>query len=667
MKKRRFSLLLAIVMAFCLAAPALAAESDGESITLLYTNDVHTYIDKDLTYSLIAAYRDTLNNALLLDAGDHIQGTAYGGLDNGATIIQLMNAASYDLATLGNHEFDYGMAGCANAVAWADFPYVSCNFYHESNGVLGSTVLDSYRIFEVNGVKLAFIGITTPESFSKSTPAYFQDDSGNYIYGIAGGEDGSDLYAAVQKAIDEASAQADLVIALGHLGDDPTSRPWTSLDVISNTTGLDAFIDGHSHSTVPYQEVTDKGGSTVVLTQTGSYSGALGQMTIRADGGITTELLTADDLAGITPDPEVKAMEDAWISEVDRRLGAKIADSELSFTIYGADGSRAIRSSETNLGDFNADAYYWYSNEVAGLDCDVAIMNGGGIRAAAEPGDWSFLTCKTINTFGNVLCVVKVSGQTILDALEFGSRYVGEGENGGYLHVAGLTYDIDVTVPNTVRTDDKGIWLEGPQDCRVTNVKVYDRKAGAYEPLEPDRLYTMAGTNYTLLNCGDGFDMFGESEKVLDGTSEDYLALAAYAQAFADTDGDGYPELSSANSPLASYKGYLLNYEDPAGAGRITVLGAPAVQPEPEPADPEPADPEPADPEPADPEPADPEPAEAQSVLYVVVDGDSLWHIAALYYDSGSQWTAIYEANRDAIDDPDLIYAGQVLAIPTLN
>lgn len=282
MKKRVLTLLMAIVMVFSLAAPAYAAEAteSGDEITILYTNDVHTYINKDLTYSLIAAYRDTLDNVLLVDAGDHIQGTAYGGLDSGATILKLMNAAAYDLATLGNHEFDYGMDGCMNAIAWAEFPYVSCNFYHEENGVAGDPVLDSYKVFEVNGVKIAFIGITTPESFTKSTPKYFQDENGNYIYGIAGGDDGSALYAAVQEAIDSAKAESDIVIALGHLGDDPASDPWNSEDVIANTTGLDAFIDGHSHSTVPMKEVTDKGGNTVVLTQTGCYLAAVGQMTI---------------------------------------------------------------------------------------------------------------------------------------------------------------------------------------------------------------------------------------------------------------------------------------------------------------------------------------------------------------------------------------------------
>lgn len=559
------------------------AGSDAETLaTILYTNDVHTYINKDITYSDVAAYRDTLENVLLVDAGDHIQGTAYGGMDNGETILELMNAAGYDLATLGNHEFDYGMEGALNAIAWAEFPYVSCNFYHESNGVAGELVLDAYKVFEVNGIRIALIGITTPESFTKSTPKYFQDDDGNYIYGIAGGADGTALYEYVQTAIDAAAQEADYVIALGHLGIDPSSVPWTSEEVIANTTGLDAFIDGHSHSTVAMETVADRDGNEVVLTQTGSYFAALGQMEILSDGTITSELLDADDLADIEPDSTVAAIENAWIDAVDAQLGEKIADSEINFTIYDADGNRAIRKMETNLGDFNADAYYWYINEKEGLDCDLAIMNGGGIRASVDAGDWTYLTCKTVNTFGNVLCLVEVSGQDILDALEFGVRYITGGESGGFLHVAGLRYEIDTSVESTVQEDELGVWVGGPTgEYRVKNVQVYNRETGAYEALDTGKTYRVAGTNYTLRNCGDGFDMFGDTVLVKDYISEDYLALADYAMAFADTDGDGYAEISTENCPLAAYEGYLLDYETSTGAGRITVIAGEAAAWEP--------------------------------------------------------------------------------------
>ena len=551
---------------------AAAADETGAAggVTVLYTNDIHTYITKDLTYSKVAAYKDSLENVLLVDAGDHIQGTAYGSMDKGATIAQLMNAAGYDLATLGNHEFDYGMDGCMAAIEAADFPYVSCNFYHEANGVAGENVLDSYKVFEVGGVKIAFIGITTPESFTKSTPSYFQDENGNYIYGIAGGTDGEALYTAVQNAIDAASAEADYVIALGHLGVDESSQPWTSREVIANTTGLDAFIDGHSHTTIPMEEVTDEGGSTVILTQTGSYLDAVGQMTIAADGTITTQLLTAENLAEVTPDAEVKAIEDAWVAELDEQLGQVIGYSQVTLDNYDAEGNRLVRKQETNTGDFAADALYYLFDEMD-LDVDVAVMNGGGVRNEAVTGEISYQTCKAIHTFGNVACLQTVTGQQLLDALEWGTKDVtadGSVENGGFLHVSGLRYTINTAIPSTVQQDDKGVWTGGPTGAyRVTNVEVLNNETGAYEPLDLTAQYNLAGYNYTLRDLGDGFAMFDGAVNVLDYVSEDYMVLANYVESFPVDEATGLPTIPADSQ-----------YAEVTGNGRITIVNEPVAE-----------------------------------------------------------------------------------------
>ena len=623
MKKRLLPLLLAIAMAFSLAVPAFASEDDiliapapaEDEIVILYTNDVHTYIDQDLTYSLVAAYRDSLGeNTLLVDAGDHVQGTAYGSMDKGVTITKLMNAAGYDLATLGNHEFDYGMEGAMRAISEAEFPYVSCNFYHEEAGVPGDAMLDSYKVFDVNGVKIAFVGITTPESFTKSTPKYFQDENGNYIYGIAGGTDGAALYAAVQKAIDAAAAEADIVIGLGHLGDDPASDPWNSEDVIANTHGLDAFIDGHSHSTVEGREVADKDGRTVILTQTGSYLANLGQMTIAADGTITTKLLTAEDLAGIEPDAEVKAIEDAWVASVDEQLGVVIGSIDDTLDNYDADGNRLVRKQETNTGDFAADALYYLFDNM-GLDVDFAIMNGGGVRNKAITGEISYKVCKQIHTFGNVACLITVTGQQILDALEWGARDAGTAECGGFLQVSGLKYTIDTSIEATVQKDEKGVWTGGPTgEYRVKDVMVLDKATGEYVPLDLTAKYNLAGYNYTLRDLGDGYAMFAGAVNVLDYVMEDYMVLANYVQSFEN--------------------GKVTGYAEPQG--RITVLTETVVEPEPEP----------------------------EVVTYTVVKGDCLWTIAARLLGSGYKWSSIYEANKDVISNPNLIYVGQVLEIP---
>ena len=571
--------------AVSLGAPAASAEEtncflgDKSAVTILYTNDVHTYIDNKspkLTYQGIAAlkksYEDAGQNVLLVDAGDHIQGTAYGSMDDGATIIKLMNEAGYDLATPGNHEFDYGMDRAKAVMKEADFPYISCNWMDLHVG-LPVPVLSDIKMFTIGGARIAFVGVTTPESITKSTPAYFMDKKqSRYVYDILGGEDGQKLYKAVQKSINKAKLLgATYIIGLGHLGVDPSSSPWTSEEVIAHTTGFDAFIDGHSHTVMENKQVADASGKAVTLTQTGSYLKNVGKMTIGADGSITTELLPTYD--GI--DASVATTASEWISAVDDMLGEEIAVGDFNFYVTDpATGKRLIRSGETNLGDFVADGIYTYFNEIEDLHCDIAIMNGGGIRADVDAGPWSFKTCKTVSPFGNVACLMSVTGQQIQDALEFGARFAGaEGkENGGFLHVAGAKYEIHAMMPNTVQTDDKNVWIGSATTPRVSNVEIYDKSTGTYKPLDVNATYALAGMNYTLRNLGDGFAMFDGATLIKDYVSEDYLVMSSYAAMFGGVDENGLPHLTSANSPLADYPGYLLDYENPYGAGRIQMI-----------------------------------------------------------------------------------------------
>ena len=565
--------------AMAVGAPAASACWTGEKseVTILYTNDVHTYIDKqapELTYAAIAALKQSYQNAgkkvLLVDAGDHVQGTAYGSMDEGASIIELMNAAGYDAATPGNHEFDYGMDRAKELMRDADFPYLSCNWVDLRTNL---RVLPEIKVFVRGGVRIAFVGITTPETFTKSTPADFMNKAQTkYIYDILGGEDGQKLYSAVQKAVDKAKCLADVVIGLGHLGVDPSSSPWTSEEVIAHTTGFDAFIDGHSHTVMENKQVADASGRLVTLTQTGSYFANVGEMTIAPDGTISTRLVSTYD----QEDPAVAAEQAAWVNTVDDMLGEKIAVADTKFYITDpATGKRRIRSGETNLGDFVADGIYTYFNEVEQLHCDIAIMNGGGIRSDEDAGYWTFKTCKQVSPFGNVACLMSVTGKQIQDALEFAARFAGaEGkENGGFLQVAGATYEIHTDIPNTVQTDDKNVWIGSATGTpRVQNVKIYDRANGTYVPLDENKTYALAGMNYTLRNLGDGFAMFDGAELIKDYVSEDYLVMSTYAMTFGGVDAEGLPHLSSANSVLAEYPGYLLDYENPYGAGRISIL-----------------------------------------------------------------------------------------------
>ena len=624
MKKRMGSIMMAMLLVLSMSVPAFAVGGEKEDVVILYTNDVHTYIDNQaqgadgsqssgLRYSTIAALKDSFENVLLVDAGDHIQGTAFGSMDNGETIVNLMNAAGYDLATLGNHEFDYGMTGTMKALEWAEYEYVSCNFYHEKDGVIGESVLAPYQVFEMGGQKIAIVGITTPESFTSSTPAYFQNEAGEYIYGISRGEDGQELYDAVQKTIDDASAQADIVIGLGHLGVDLSSSPWTSREVIANTCGFDAFIDGHSHTSMEGEWVADEDGHKVLLTQTGSYLDAVGKMTIDEDGAITTELLEYSELTQLTPDAQVKALEDAWISDVDERLGVKIGSINDVLDNYDAQGNRLVRSQETNTGDFTADALYYLFDSMD-MDVDVAVMNGGGIRNKAITGELSYQECKEIHTFGNVACLQTITGQQLLDALEWGARDVGVSESGAFLQVSGLKYTVDTTIPCTVQKDEKGVWCGSPTGLyRVRDVQIWDQNSGSYRPLELEKKYNLAGYNYTLRDLGDGFAMFDGAVNVLDYVMEDYMVLANYVQSFEN--------------------GVITGYE--TTKGRITIITAEQKQDQ-----------------------------EDEVQTYVVQQGDTLWRIAKKTLGSGEKWEKIYQANQKIISKPELILVGQVLTIP---
>lgn len=590
--KKFLSVILSFAMLISSAVYVGAAEQTlSDDIVILYTNDVHTYIDGDLSYDVVSALKKDLSRkykyVFLADAGDHIQGTAYGSADKGETVIKMMNEAKYDVATLGNHEFDYDMEGCLNAVELANFTYVSANFYHEENGVRTENVLDSYVTFDCGDEKIAFVGITTPETFEKSTPAYFKDENGNFIYGISGGKDGAELQRDVQNAIDEArEAGATRIVALGHLGIEKSSEPWTSKETISKISGLDAFIDGHSHSVVESESVMDKDGNDVLLTQTGSYFDRIGIMIIDSetdkvesdfieykdiiDGNgenVVGHRLVSDlyDGTEVLSDNTVKEIKDKWISETDDKLEEKIGSSEVSLDNYDRDGNRLVRMQETNSGDFAADALYYFFDSID-MEVDAAFMNGGGIRNTAISGDISYKTCKDMHTFGNVACLQLVTGRQILDALEWGSRQVGTGENGGFLQVSGITYKINTAVPNTVKEDEFGTWVAGPDEYRVYDVRVYNKKSGKYEALDLDAEYKLAGYNYTLRNLGDGYAMFDGAVNVLDYVSEDYMILADYVKGFENG------VVKAQNSPLKEkYPDMLLDYGNVNGSGRVKI------------------------------------------------------------------------------------------------
>ena len=361
-----------------------------------------------------------------MDYGDSVLGEDLATMHYGAAIIKLMNAVGYDIAIMGNHEFDYGMDKFFELVEMADFPYISCNFNRQ-----GEPVFESYVIKEIGGVKLAFVGITTPWTLKSSTPKYFMDDRGNYIYGFMQGDDGKSLYSAVQKAVDDARAEgADYVIAMAHLGNEAELSPYTYADILSNTTGIDALVDGHSHDT-DRVEMKNKAGETVYRIACGIKQEAVGHVRITPEGEIATGLYRWQNsenavlVLGLESYLN-KAIADAK-NELSKALSQVVAKSNVDLLINDpGTGVRLVRNQETAIGNLCADAFRYVSG------ADIAFANGGGVRNDILKGDITKEDILKVHPFGNMLCVCEATGQEILDALEF-SASAWPSETGGWI------------------------------------------------------------------------------------------------------------------------------------------------------------------------------------------------------------------------------------------
>ncbi len=542
------SLTLMLSPAGCASAGNTSENKNGK-IMILYTSDVHCGIDSRFGYVGLKSIRDTLEaegyTTILVDNGDAIQGEPVGTLTKGRAVIDLMNALEYDVAIPGNHEFDYGMESFLELTKSASFPYVSCNF--NKNGEL---VFKPYVIKEAAGKKIAFVGVTTPCTLTNSTPGYFQDGNGNFIYGFMQDTTGEAVYKAVQSAVDSARAEgAEYVYVLGHCGLEDECRPWTYADIIGNTTGIDVFLDGHSHD-IEQITMKNKEGKAVVRSACGAKFAAIGYSRILEDGTIETGIQKWTDgvLDGVFyhEEPVITELVNNIKTSLDSKLAEVVATSSVSLTIYdpnekapSGDPVRMVRRAETNLGDLCADAL-----RAAGK-ADVAVMNGGGIRKDINPGDVTYGDIINVFPFGNLLCVMEVTGQQILDALEWSVRSLPE-ENGGFLQVSGMTFEIDADLPDSpCISDEYGLFVGiGAGKRRIKNVRI----SGL--PIDPQKKYTLAGINYTLLEHGDGYTVFDGAALLQDSVRLDNQLLIDYIT-------------ETLNGVIGA------GYEDPYGSGRI--------------------------------------------------------------------------------------------------
>lgn len=552
--KKLLAVFLALIMLLSFASAEEAAEPAlTKNLVILYTSDVHCGVEQGWGYAGLYAVKEYFaadNYVMLVDDGDAIQGEPIGTMTKGEGIIDIMNAVGYDLAIPGNHEFDYGMDTFLALTEKANFQYLSCNF-----NKAGEPVFAPYVIKEFDGVKFAFVGVTTPMTLRSSTPRYFMDENGNFIYGFLQDETGEQVYAAVQKAVDDARAEgANYVIVLAHMGNEAECAPWMYSDVIANTTGIDVWLDGHSHDS-DQVVMQNKDGVDVIRSGCGTKLASIGVLTFGTDGTVTAGLMdwnqsvAAPVLFGLqNAGADAVKAETEELNEVLQTVVAKTAvdlyiNDPTEVTEEGKP-VRIIRRAETNLGDLCADAYLDQSGEA-----DIAFVNGGGIRVQLNAGDLTLNNILTVHPFGNSLTVIEVTGQQVLDALEWSVHSL-PGEFGGFDQVAGLTFEYDATIESPVIQDDSKMFagVDDTKERRVRNVLV------GGEPLDPEKIYKLASHDYQLLNNGDGYTMFAGAKVLQESVKLDNQVLIDYI-----------------TGTLGGVVGE--GYDNPYGQGRIVSVG----------------------------------------------------------------------------------------------
>ena len=495
MKKKLLTLLLAVAMVFTLGAcgekkPVMGKDATAtEPVVVLHTNDVHGAIENYAKVAVLAdQYAAEGAYVLVLDAGDFSQGTTSVSLSQGATAIELMNMVGYDAVALGNHEFDYGFEALKKNMESAQFPVLAANVKYN-----GELAFDDAAVFTTpGGTKIGVFGLDTPETATKAHPGKIQGVT------FAGGEE---LYAIAQEMVDMLKNEGcNYIICLGHLGiDDETALTKNrSIDLLEKVTGIDVFIDGHSHSTeeeIAEKTNADRKVGDTVLTSTGTKIENIGVVTIK-DSVITTETVSAETVE-VPADSEIAARAAAILAEVEAEYGTVFAKTEVKLNGEKAPGNR---TEETNLGDLITDALVWKATQ-EGEAVDAAITNGGGIRATIEAGD---ITKKDINTvlpFGNTLSIIKITGSELLEVLE-ASTFCTPEAIGGFPQVSGIEFTVDTSKAYDAGDEYPGTTYAAPKSInRVTITSVGGKD------FDPAATYTIA-TNDFMASGGDTYYRF---------------------------------------------------------------------------------------------------------------------------------------------------------------
>lgn len=519
--KRRFlgllwSLILTCSLITGMSMSAWAQEAGtvkgaDQDIVVLYTNDVHCAIDENIGYGGLALYKKQMMNqtpyVTLVDAGDAIQGAPVGTLSEGGYIIDIMNQTGYDVAVPGNHEFDYGMPSFLELAGKLNCGYYSCNFISTASG---QSVFAPYKMISYGDTQVAYVGVSTPESFTKSTPAYFQDANGNYIYSFCEDADGKDVIVTQTGTklanIGKMTIHTDGTISTELISEVVPSEVNRTYTVQKNDS-LSRIAKRELGSYDRWREIYDSNRDKISDPGT-IYPGMV--LTIR-QGSVVNE-------NGRAVDPDTHSLIEQIKGQFNETLKTPLGSTAYKLTIKDeATGERRIRNGETNLGDLAADAYR------VQLGADIGLCNGGGVRTDIESGTITYEDTLAVFPFGNMGCVAEVTGQQIKDALEMGAKNYPE-ESGGFMHVSGLTYTIDSSVKSSIKVDDKGNFVSVDGPYRVTDILV------GGQPIDLNKTYTVASHNYMLKSGGDGMTMFNGCNIIKDEVMVDVDVLSTYIQ-----------------------------------------------------------------------------------------------------------------------------------------
>lgn len=535
MKKIVYSL-LSILFLFCLSTSCknkntlnndkFLLEND-KNIVILFTNDIHCNIDKNIGYAGLKYYKDSIdqndNYIALIDAGDFSQGSSFGTISKGKGIIEIMKKVGYDFCCPGNHEFDYGIQSfLSNCIDLKNIIHC-CNFVDLRTKL---PVLNPYKIITLGNKRIAFIGAVTPETFYLTQSEYFKDQNGNFIYSLSEDETGALLYQCIQKAADDARLEgADYVILVGHFGDYGVEKKWTSKEVIKNTNNIDFLIDGHSHE-VYNVTANNKDGKSIMLSQAGKNFESIGKLIIDKKGNMNVETITMDQISSIkdndgnfiiNKDPEITRFIENTVYRYEVALNEIIVyDNQYNLIMNDPEtNERIVRKKETNLGDLITDA------QRDQLGADVAIISSGSISYEIKPGNITYNDCISTLPYNNKSYLIKCKGQAIKDALEVGASLLPE-ENGDFFQVSGLTYTIDTSIKSKVIHDENDNISFTSGDYRVRDIKIN------YLDIDLNKEYTLVINDYILANTETRFPMFKNIEFIPDKTMSDDDILINY-------------------------------------------------------------------------------------------------------------------------------------------